>query len=167
MEKGFSKNIILAALFTGVALAGCKQGMVISDVDYSQPIETVLQPNERGIVQDVEHGLTFSIMPLQYAETEDTSKVTTKEIRMIRSREGYYYITASGYKNVYVMEPEQSKLKLKKKIEISDKGIAEPAFNQRDPYIQLVSRDTGESYALTAEGIAESNVKGSKKEAKL
>lgn len=166
MEKRLSHYIILCALFTSMALAGCKQSMVISKVDYSQPIETVLEPDEKGIVNDIEHGLKFSIMPLQYAETNDTASVTTNEIRMIRGQEGYYFITAPGYKNVYVMKPEKNQMKLEKKIEVSTDGIAKPAFNQREPYIQLISRESGESYALSSKGIENSD-KNEPKEAKV
>jgi hypothetical protein len=141
--------------------------MVISKVDYTQQIETVLEPNEEGIVFDRQHGIRFSILPLQYAEVKDTSSVTVDHIRMIRGQEGYYYITAPGFRHVYVMEPETQSLKLKSKIKISEEGIAEPAFNQREPYIQLVSRKTGKSYALTAEGIAKSDENKSMEEAGL
>lgn len=148
------KISMLCTLVFAVLLAGCKQSMMISDVNYSYPIETVLNPNEEGVVEDIQHGLSFSILPLQYVETQDTSSVTTKEVRLIRGSEGFYYITASGYSNVYVMVPEESSLKLKKKIEIKEQGIEEPAFNQRNTYIQLLNRKTNEAYTLTAEGIA-------------
>lgn len=132
---------------------GCKQTLVISEVDYSQPIESVLTTNQEGMVNDVQSGLSFSVLPLQYVETQDTSSVTTKEIRMIRGKEGYYYITSPGYQNVYVMAPEKSTLKLENKILIKEEGISKPAFNQRNPYVQLLNRETGENYALTAKGI--------------
>ena len=159
-----SSNLLMAVLFTCVSVfVGCKQTLVISEVDYSQPIETVLQPNEDGTVNDVRSGLTFNILPLQYAETADTSSVTTKEIRMIRGREGYYYITSPGYQNVYVMAPEESTLKLKKKIKIKEGGIERPAFNQRNPYVMLLNRETGENYALNAEGIQQQKEKENEK----
>lgn len=149
-----STNLLIAVLVSGIfAFTGCTQTLVISEVDYSQPIETVLQPDDEGVVEDVKNGLTFNILPLQYAETKDTSSVTTEEIRMIRGKEGYYYITSSGYQNVYVMAPDNGALKLKKKILIKEEGISQPAFNQRNPYVQLLNRETGEHYALTVDGI--------------
>jgi len=127
--------------------------MVISRVDYSQSIESVLTPNQNGMVEDVQHGLKFNVKPLQYIETQDTSSVTTDQIRYIRGAEGFYYITAPNYKNVYVMAPEKDKLKLQKKINVSDSGITKPAFNQRSSYIQLLDRSSGNSWKLNAEGI--------------
>ena len=134
-------------------LAGCKQSMVISKVDYSQPLETVLTPTEEGMIIDKKHGLKFSMMPLQYAETEDTSSVTTKEIRYIRGESGLYYLTAPTYRHVYLMMPARNELKVEKKIMISEAGMEKPAFNQRDNFVQLVNRTSGETYKLTPEGM--------------
>lgn len=140
---------LMAALFA----TGCKQSMVISKVDYSQSIESVLTPNENGVVKDVQHGLTFNIKPLQYAETQDTTSITTNEVRYIRGKEGFYYITAPNYKNVYVMAPEKGKLTLKNKLKISETGLAQPALNQRTTYIQLINQSSGEVWKLNPEGV--------------
>lgn len=158
-------NLFKALLIFSVSVfVGCKQTLVISEVDYSQPIESVLQTNEEGMVSDVKSGLSFNVLPLQYVETQDTSSVTTDEIRMIRGKEGYYYITSPGYQNVYIMAPEKGTLKLKKKIMIKEGGISKPAFNQRKPYVQLLNRETGENYALTAEGIKQTDSKDKSEE---
>ena len=145
------QKIAAIGLLFALIVTGCKQSMVISKVDYSQSIESVLTPDENGVVKDVQHGLTFNILPLQYAETQDTSSVTTNQVRYIRGKEGFYYITAPNYKNVYVMTPEKSKLKLKKKLSISETGIAQPALNQRTTFIQLVNQSSGESWELSPE----------------
>lgn len=139
--------------FAVVAVIGCKQSMVISKVDYSQPIESVLTPDEDGMVEDVRNGLKFNILPIQFKETQDTSSVTTSEIRYIRGAKGYYYLTAPTYKNVYMMSPEEGELKLQETFPIKEPGIDKPAFNQREGYIQLVNRTTGEQYKLTPEGM--------------
>lgn len=151
--KSFFNAFASLLLIVAVAFTGCKQSMVISKVDYSQSIESVLTPNEQGIVKDEQHGLSFSIMPLQYAETQDTSSVTTNEVRYIRGKEGFYYITAPDYKNVYVMAPEEGTLKLKKKLLISENGLKEPAFNQRTSHIQLLNRASGDTWKLNPENV--------------
>ena len=152
--KRFSNLFGMFVLLTGFLLVGCKQTLVINKVDYSQPVETVLEPGEEGQVTDAGNNISFNILPLQYKETQDTSRVTTKEIRMIRGKEGFYYITAPGYQHVYVMSPERGSLKLEKQIVINEKGVQAPAFNQRNPYVQLLNKSTGETYALTKKGIA-------------
>lgn len=146
--KTLTHIITILALTVAVALTGCKQSMVINEVDYSQSIESVLTPDEDGMVEDVQHGIRFNIMPLQYEETQDTSSVTTKEVRFIRGHEGYYYITAPNFEHVYVMEPEEGVLKLKNQLAVNEEGLAEPALNQRASYIQLINRDTGESWEV-------------------
>ena len=143
----------IAVLAVATVMVGCKQSMVISEVDYSQSIESVLTPDSTGMVNDVKHGLAFNIKPLQYVETQDTSSVTTGQVRYIRGKEGYYYITAPNYKNVYVMTPEKSKLKLVKKFTVSESGLTQPAFNQRMSHIQLINRKSGESWKLQPEQI--------------
>jgi len=151
IKNKFAALLVIAA----VTAVGCSQSMVISKVDYSQSIESVLKPNESGMVSDMQHGLKFNIKPIQYAETQDTSSVTVKEVRYIRGQEGYYYITAPHFNHVYVMAPEKSTLKLKKKIAVTDseQGLQQPAFNQRTSYIQLLNRETGDSWQLTVKGV--------------
>lgn len=152
-------NSILGIGFLAVAVlfAGCRQSLVISDVDYSQSIESVLTPDDDGMVHDARQGIKFNIKPLQYEETEDTSSVTTSEVRLIRGNDGSYFITAPGYQNVYIMSPDKSELKLDSKIEIDEDGLEEPAFNQRDTYIELVDRATDETYRLDSEGLRDSD----------
>lgn len=144
--KALTGLLALAVLI----ISGCKQSsMVISKVDYSQPIESVLTPDEEGVVEDVKHGLKFNMLPLQYMETQDTTSVTTSELRLIRGSEGLFYITAPTYRHVYLMTPKESALEFRKKMRISEIGLNQPAFNQRDGYVELVSRATGERYRLT------------------
>jgi hypothetical protein len=160
------QTITAVILMAGMFLTGCKQSMVISKVDYSQSIESVLTPDEDGTVQDMQHGLSFNIKPLQYAETQDTSSVTTEQVRYIRGKEGFYYITAPNYKNVYVMAPEKNKLKLREKLTVSESGISMPALNQREEYIQLVNRESGESWRVNPQSIQKESSQMVKREDK-
>jgi len=164
--KFLTSSITAIGLGAVLLLAGCSQSMFISNVDYSQPIETVLQPDEEGMVQDVQHGLRFSILPVQYEETQDTSSVSVNEVRLIRGREGYYYLTAPGFRNVYVLTPEQSGMKLKKKLEVDEEGISAPAFNQRNTHIQLLNRSNNTTYTITSDEIRSTEHTGANEEAK-
>jgi hypothetical protein len=151
--KSFIKAVTMISMIAFLFVTGCKQSMVISKVDYSQSIESVLEPDEDGTVNDIKHGLTFNIKPIQFEETQDSSSVTTEQVRYIRGQEGYYYITAPDYKNIYVMAPEKGKLVLKEKLKASDKGIAKPAFNQRMTHIQLLNQATGDVWQINPESI--------------
>jgi len=143
-------KIMTAAMLLFVT--ACSSSLVIKKVDFAQPLESVLTPNSKGIVQDARIGLKFNVMPLQYAETKDTTSVTTQDVRLIRGHAGYYFVTARGFNDVFVMEPSDGTLKLKKKIHITDQGLQNPAFNQRTPYVQLLDGSSA-SYNLTKDGI--------------
>src|SRR5699024_6961968 len=93
---------ILVGIIVGISLmaAGCKQSMVINKVDYSQPIKSVVRPNEEGMVVDQRYGMKINIMPLLYDETQDTSTVSTTQVRIIRGQSGHYNLTATTYQHV-------------------------------------------------------------------
>ncbi|MEL7834689.1 hypothetical protein [Fodinibius sp. Rm-B-1B1-1] len=158
------QTVTMVSVIAALLLTGCKQSMVISQVDYSQSIESVLQPDEDGTVEDKKHGLKFNIKPIQFAETQDSSSVTTEQVRYIRGQEGYYYITAPDYKHVYVMAPEKNKLVLRETLKVSDEGIGEPAFNQRLSYIQLLNRSTGDVWKVNADEIQKQESQMAKRE---
>ncbi|MDX1619297.1 MAG: hypothetical protein R3224_10970 [Balneolaceae bacterium] len=163
--KFTTSSIVAIGLSVMVLFAGCGPSLQISNVDYSQPIETVLKPDDTGQIHDVQHGIQFNILPLQYVETQDTSSVMVDEVRLIRGRQGFYYITAPGFRHVYVMSPQKGKLNLVKKLMVSENGLQEPAFNQRNTHIQLLNRSNNETYTITADGIIESDNRGSNEEA--
>lgn len=151
-----TSNKLLSFLMGGLIIGifvGCGSKMTIKRVNYSQPLESVLETSENGKVEAVEHGLSFNIKPIQYKETKDTSSVTTEKVHLIRNSKGYYFLTASGYNNVYVLQPETGSLKLHKAIKITQEGLSQPAFNQREPYIQLIDRESDQTYRLTEKGI--------------
>ena len=154
------KKTLLALLFVSVLFASaCNKSLVVKNVNYAHQIETVLTPDEHGTVTDVRHGLSYSIMAFQLEEFRDTSSVMITEVRMIRNTEGYYFITAEGFKHVYVMAPKRGELKLEKKILVSEQGINSPAFNWRKPVVQLVDQNNKNIYLLTEKGVQEPETK--------
>lgn len=140
-QASITLSLCVALLF---GAAACGPSLVIQNVDYSQPVESVLTPDGDAMVHDQRYAIKFSISSI--LEEEGVSSVD--EIRLIRNRAGYYFVTAEGFSNVYVFEADESELKLAKKIEISGDGLGQPAFNQRDTYIELVDRATGQTYNL-------------------
>ncbi|TVR26191.1 MAG: hypothetical protein EA390_15015 [Balneolaceae bacterium] len=139
-------SLCVALLF---GAAACGPSLVIQNVDYAQPLESVLSPDTENQVHDQRYAIKFNISGI--LEEEGVSSVD--EIRLIRSRAGYYFVTASGFNNVYVFETDESELKLENKIEITANGLGQPAFNQRDSHIELVDRATGDTYNLDHNGL--------------
>lgn len=145
----FSLFVVAAVLlFT----SACKT-FEVQNVNYAHQVESVLEPNEEGQVSDSRYGISFNILPFQFQEMEDSSSVLVEQVRLIRNNRGYYFITANGFNNVYVMEPIESGLKLKEKITISESGLIKPAFNLRSPFVQLVDIETSEIYTMNEKGI--------------
>lgn len=150
-----SPGLLLVLL--AVVAAGCSP-LMLKPANFSWPIEDELKSDSLGMVHENRYSLTFSIKPLMYAETKDSSHIADKPIRLIRGTKGYYYITAPEFKNVYVFTQGNGGLVLKKKIPVSKKGLASPAFNQRAPYIELINGDEKPIY-LNIDGIRKEGAK--------
>lgn len=144
----------LLTLFVGVVLmlgvVSCGPSLVIQNVDYAQPLESVLTPDSENMVHAKRYAIDFSISPI----LEEEGITSVNQIRLIRSSPGYYFVTANGFNNVYVFFPGENELELENKI-VFEAGLGEPAFNQRRDYIELVDLANGETYRLNHEGIQE------------
>lgn len=133
-----------------VFTVACGPSLTLTDVDYAQPMESVASPDQNGNVEDPRLGIRFNISALNVEERGQGASLPD-EVRFIRSRDGYYFVTAPGYSNVYVFESAERALELYETIEVSATGLANPAFNQRSPHIQLIDGDT--EFRLTKDGI--------------
>ncbi len=141
--------------------AGCS-GLTLAPSDFSWPVESELTADKNGMVQEDRYHLKFSVNPLLFAEFQDSSKVNGKTFRIIRDREGYYYVTGPGFKNVYVFEHKAKGLTQSAKIMVNETGLKSPAFNNRPPYIQLLNgRD--KPVLLTKDGVQAPDEKGGSK----
>ena len=143
MQKSTFTHLILGLAIIAGSVA-CGSSFAIHDVDYSQPVESVLTPDSENMIHDQRFAVKFSISGL--LEEEGISSI--EELRMIRNHSGLYYLIASGFHHVFVFEPEMSSLKLSEKIRVSESGISQPAFNQRGTYIELIDRATGDTFNL-------------------
>lgn len=142
-------TFLAVLILTGTA---CRT-FVVEDVNYAQQIESVLHPDENGNVEDIRHGISFSVNPFIKQEFGEQDSVEINKVRLIRNEKGFYFITANNFKHVYVMEPAKSKLKLVNKIKVSETGLTSAAFNLRSPFVQLIDQQQGEVLTLNEEGI--------------
>ncbi len=143
----------LLAVLSLLFVTACSSSLVLKNVNYAQPVESVLQPDASGVVKDMRYAVSFSVKPLIQSEfgKKDTTVQQNQEIHIIRGHDGFYYVTAPGFKNVYIMAPGDGTLKTKKKVLVDENGLNNPAFNQRDPNIQLV--DGSNTYTLSQKGL--------------
>ena len=131
----------------------CNNALIIEDVNYAQHVESVVAPNEEGIVSDQRNNIRFSVLPLLNEEFGADSSQSVEFVRILRNADGFYFITANGFKNVYVFEPKSGELKLKKSIQISESGLEQPALNWRAPYIQIVAYNKETPLYITEQGV--------------
>ena len=153
------KQLFVLSLMLITIIAACST-LTLQPADFAWPLESVLPVNDEGIVLEDRYSLEFNTKAMFFEEFQDSLAYMVREIRIIRDNQGFYFITGSNFKNVYVFKAIEEKLVLDNKIFISEFGLQTPAFNQRKPYIELV--DGSNKMNLTSEGIVEDS--GSRRE---
>ncbi len=144
---------LLPLIIVSAVCFSCNKALVIKEVNYAQHVESVVAPDEYGIVADQRNNIRFSVAPLV---KQEFGKDTTQEVefvRILRNADGFYFITANNFKKVYVFEPKRGELKLKKSILITDDGLERPALNWRAPYIQIIAYNAEQPIYIDENGI--------------
>ncbi|TSA28894.1 MAG: hypothetical protein D4R68_03290 [Ignavibacteriales bacterium] len=144
LQKYFSTPLLL------IIISACSS-LTLKPADYSWPIENVLKVDNKGFVEEQRYSFTLKVKALFYEEFKDSTNFSGKEIRLIRDKVGFYYITGKDFKNVYVFEPEENGMDLENKIMVTEAGLVSPAFNQKSPNIELL--DNSNKYLLNNKGI--------------
>ena len=137
--------------FLLLVIAAACSTLKLQQADFAWPVESVIAVDENGKVSDDRYSMSFDTKSLFIEETDDSSAYEGKKIRILRDINGYYFITAEMFKNVYVFQMDNGSMVLLNKIFISGFGLKDPALNQRAPYIELI--DGGKSLYLTNNGI--------------
>jgi len=143
---------IFLIFITTIVLLSCSS-LKLTPAEFSWPIEAVLNIDNNGFVKEERNLVSFDTRALFLEETEDSSGYAGKTLHLIRNNEGFYFMTAAGFKNVYVFTVEKNAFVLENKISVNETGLLNPAFNQRKLFIELI--DDGKTFKLTSEGIEE------------
>ncbi|MHB8906739.1 MAG: hypothetical protein ACYC5R_05565 [Melioribacteraceae bacterium] len=130
--------------------AACSS-LVLKPADFSWPIENALKVDNKGFVEEQRYAFTLKVKSLFFEEFADSTNFAGKEIRIIRDKLGYVYMTGKNFKNVYVFMSTEGGMKLEEKILVNEKGLVSPAFNQKSPNIELL--DSPNKYLLNNKGI--------------
>jgi hypothetical protein len=144
------RHTLALALFLILITAACSV-LTLQPANFSWPLESVLPVDDNGKVSEDRYVIEVNTIGLFFEEFQDSLSYKGKEIRMIRDNQGFYFLTSTNFKNVYVFKADEGKLVQENKIFISEFGLQTPAFNQRDPYIELV--DGTNKMNLTHKGI--------------
>jgi len=133
-----------------VIAAACSS-LTLRPADFSWPIENALKVDSKGFIEEQRYAFTIKVKPIFFEEFADSNNFAGKEIRIIRDKLGYVYITGKKFKNVYVLATVEGGMKLENKILINEAGLVSPAFNQKSPNIELL--DTPNKYLLNHKGV--------------
>jgi len=144
------KQLLILFSFLILITAACSV-LTLQPANFSWPLESVLPVDDNGKVTEDRYSLEVNTVGLFFEEFQDSLSYKGKEIRMIRDNQGFYFLTSTNFKNVYVFKADEGKLVQENKIFISEFGLKTPAFNQRDPYIELA--DGTNKMNLTHKGI--------------
>lgn len=129
---------VLILVSTVLLVAGCAT-IVLEPADFSWPVETVLMVNANGFISEERHTFDINTKPIFYEEFSDSNSYAGREIRIIRNKEGYYYLTGEGFKNIYMLQCIEGGMKLKKKLTVSDSlALKMPVLNQKLNGIELI-----------------------------
>ena len=144
------RHLLALSLFLIFIAVACSV-LTLQPTNFAWPIESVMLIDDNGKISEDRYSLEVNTVGLFFEEFQDSLSYRGKEIRMIRDNQGFYFLTAANFKNIYVFKTDEGKLVLENKIFISEFGLQTPAFNQRDPYIELV--DGTYKMNLTHKGI--------------
>ncbi len=142
---------VFAISLTMIITYACSS-LILSPSDFSWPIENVLKVDERGFISEDRYTFSISVKKLFFEEFKDSTNYSGKELRIIRDKSGYYYITGKEFKNVYLFLPVENGMRLENKIKILEtEGLTAPVFNQKLPNIELI--DGSKKYLLNYKGL--------------
>ncbi|MBS3945091.1 MAG: hypothetical protein KGZ42_06295 [Melioribacter sp.] len=146
----FKVRIVIISLVL-ITTYACSS-LILSPSDFSWPIENVLKVNDKGFISEDRYTFSINVKKLFFEEFKDSTNYSGKELRIIRDKSGYYYITGKEFKNVYLFLPVENGMKLENKIKILEtEGLTAPVFNQKSPNIELI--DGSKKYLLNYKGL--------------
>jgi len=135
-------TIIRAALICAITvlLASCSP-LTLNNVDFGWPVESVVTVGNDNMIQERRYGLALNVAGLATEEFADSNALKRASLRVLRSQEGYYYITGRQFKHVYVLKPGAAELVAKSKIKVGEHGLHNPALNLRPPHVVLLDEN--------------------------
>ncbi|PID28313.1 MAG: hypothetical protein CR982_04500 [Candidatus Cloacimonadota bacterium] len=132
----FYKLFIFSFLIMTIS---CSKNIVVKDVDYGWALEKVIKVSKD--TKKVKRPDLFKFDPIYFFQAEDVLLGSNNSLRIIRDREGFYFVTSNMFKNVYVLAWAEGGLELINKIDLGVENLEKPFFNQKGDYIILVNKN--------------------------
>ncbi|MEI7905816.1 MAG: hypothetical protein WCI84_00515 [Bacteroidota bacterium] len=146
------KFLVLIGIIISLAFVGCSS-LQLQPADFSWAAEEIVEVGAKGMVEAKRYSVAFNVTALlaKEFETDTMEAKNTKEVRLIRDKAGFYYLTGKKFKNVYVLAQGDGTLGVSNTLTISaEKTMDDPKFDQKDSYIELWNGK--EKYQLTKGG---------------
>ncbi len=133
------KVLVSIGFLVSIMLVGCSS-LQLQPADFSWAAEEIIEVGSKGMVDAKRYSVAFTVTPLLAKEfaTDTMAAKNTNEVRLIRDKAGFYYLTAKKFKNVYVLVQSEGALAVNNTLVISaEKQMDDPKFDQKDSYIEL------------------------------
>ncbi len=133
------KVLVSIGFLVSILLVGCSS-LQLQPADFSWAAEEIIEVGSKGMVDAKRYSVAFTVTPLLAQEfaADSMAAKNTKEIRLIRDKAGFYYLTGKKFKNVYVLVQSEGALAVNNTLTISaEKPMDDPKFDQKDSYIEL------------------------------
>jgi len=124
----YMKQLLIVSSILFSLFAGCSV-LTLQPANFSWPLESVLPVDENGNISDDRYSLEVNTVGMFFEEFQDSLSYKGKDIRLIRDNQGFYYMTSSNFKNVYVFNTDEGKLVLENiadgtnKMNLTYKGV--------------------------------------------
>ena len=74
-------------------------------VDFGWPVESVVTVSSVNKIEDLRYSVSAWVAGLAQEEFQDSTALHGAKLRLLRSSEGYYFLTGPRFKHVYVFSP--------------------------------------------------------------
>lgn len=147
------KVLVSIGFLVSIMLVGCSS-LQLQPADFSWAAEEIIEVGSKGMVDAKRYSVAFTVTPLLAKEfaADTMAAKNTNEVRLIRDKAGFYYLTGKKFKNVYVLVQSEGALAVNNTLTISaEKPMDDPKFDQKDSYIELWNGK--EKFQLTKGGV--------------
>lgn len=133
------KTLFIIMITASLTIVGCSS-LQLQPADFSWAAEEIVDVNGKGMVDAKRYSVAFTVTALLAQEfgADSAAAKGTKELRLIRDKAGFYYVTGKKFKNVYVLAQADGALSVAATLAISpEKQMDDPKFDQKGSYIEL------------------------------
>jgi hypothetical protein len=143
--------IILIILAFSILFVSCTS-FKIENVTFGWNAEYFATPDDNGNFTVPKYSMTFNVLSI-LKEENIIEKPSAIKFHIIRDDDGYIFLAADKFKNVWVFESSEKSLKLHAKLDLTEKQpLNDPKFNENKPNIKVFTQDKKE-FVINKDGV--------------